>query len=179
MAQAGQSSFDAFDEAFVDFAVAVFQEDGRWEATALPPHVGADLDLFVAAVRQQLSEGPTLGLLGLGDEYFIALRVVGPQERLFISERAAAEEDVVAAQVLERLGLTEDQARPVQGPAGDDALFADLGLDPLELQLACEQLLDERQLRLIDLVAHLAGRIGFARQFTDCARPGFGPVDGY
>jgi len=177
MAQAGQSSFD---EAFVDFAVAAYQEDGRWAVTPLPPHVAEDLDLFIAAVRQQLSEGPTLGLLGLGDEYFIALRLVGPQERLFISERAAAEEDAVAAQVLERLGLTEDQgSEPAQGPAGDDALFADLGLDPLELQLACEQLLDERALRLTDLMAHLAGRIGFARQFTDCARPGFGPADGY
>jgi putative tRNA adenosine deaminase-associated protein len=121
MAQAGQASFD---EAFVDFAVAVFQEDGRWEAAPLPPHVAEDLDLFVAAVRQQLSEGPTLGLLGLGDEYFIALRLVGREERLFISERSAAEEDEVAAQVLDRLGLTRDQA---QGPAGDDALFADLG----------------------------------------------------
>ena len=59
MAQAGQASFD---EAFVDFAVAVFQEDGRWAAAPLPPHVAEDLDLFVGAVRQQLSEGPTLGL---------------------------------------------------------------------------------------------------------------------
>ena len=174
MAQAGQAA--SFDEAFVDFAVAVFQEDGRWEATALPPHVGADLELFVAAVRQQLSEGPTLGLLGLGDEYFIALRLVGQQERLFISERAAAEEDEVAAQVLERLGLTWDQG---SGPAGDEEIFADLGLDSFELRLACEQLLDERQLRLTDQVAHLAGRIGFARQFTDCARPVRGPEDGY
>src|SRR5580698_8375402 len=113
MAQAGQAPFD---EAFIDFAVAVFQEDGRWAAAPLPPHVAEDLDLFVAAVRQQLSEGPTLGLLGLGDEYFIALRLVGREERLFISERSAAEDDAVAAQVLERLGLTPDQA---QGPAGD------------------------------------------------------------
>ena len=173
MAQDGQASFD---EGFVDFAVAVYQEDGRWAAAPLPPHVAEDLDLFIHAVRQQDSEGPTLGLLGLGDEYFIALRLLGREERLFISERAAAEEDAVAAQVLERLDLTRDQA---QGPAGDDTLFADLGIDPLELQLACEQLLDERQLRLTDLVAHLAGRIGFARQFTDCARPGFGRADGY
>ncbi|HWG25527.1 tRNA adenosine deaminase-associated protein [Actinospica sp.] len=174
MAQAGQQA--PFDEEFVDFAVAVYQEDGRWAAAPLPPHVAEDLDLFVAAVRQQESEGPTLGLLGLGDEYFIALRLVGRQELLFISERSAAEEDPVAAQVLERLGLTKDHS---QGPAGDDAIFADLGLEPLELQLACEQLLDERALRLTDLVAHLAGRIGFARQFTDCANPGFGPADGY
>ena len=176
MAQAGQASFDEFDEAFVDFAVAAFQEDGRWAVAPLPPHVAENLDLFVAAVRQQLSDGPTLGLLGLGDEYFIALRLVGQDERLFISEQAAAEDDPVAAQVLERLGLTWDQA---QGPAGDDTLFADLGIEPLELQLACEQLLDERQLRLTDLMAHLAGRIGFARQFTDCASPGIGPADGY
>jgi putative tRNA adenosine deaminase-associated protein len=174
MASAGQQP--PFDEEFVDFAVAVYQEDGRWVAAPLPPHVAEDLDLFIHAVRQQDSEGPTLGLLGLGDEYFIALRLLGREERLFISERAAAEEDEVAAQVLERLGLTRDQG---QGPAGDDAIFADLGLDPLELQLACEQLLDERALRLTDLVAHLAGRIGFARQFTDCARPGLGPADGY
>ena len=171
---AGQQA--PFDEEFVDFAVAVYQEDGRWAAAPLPPHVAADLDLFIHAVRQQLSEGPTLGLLGFGDEYFIALRLIGPEERLFISERSAADEDEVAGQVLDRLGLTRDQQ---QGPAGDDAIFADLGLDPFELQLACEQLLDERALRLTDLVAHLAGRIGFARQFTDCAGPGFGPADGY
>jgi len=173
MALDGQASFD---EAFVDFAVVVFQEDGCWAVAPLPPHVAADLDLFVAALRQQSSEGPSLGLLGLGDEYFIAVRLVGPDVRLFISERAAAEDDEVAAQVLDRLGLTWDQA---SGPAGDEEIFADLGLDSFELRLACEQLLDERQLRLTDQVAHLAGRIGFARQFTDCARPGRGPEDGY
>jgi putative tRNA adenosine deaminase-associated protein len=173
MAQAGQAPFD---EAFVDFAVAVFQEDGCWVAAPLPPHVAADLDLFVGAVRQQLSEGPSLGLLGLGDEYFIAVRLVGPEVRLFLSERAVADEDEVARQVLDRLGLTRDQG---SGPAGDEEIFADLGLDSFELRLACEQLLDERQLRLTDLVAHLAGRIGFARQFTDCARPGHDPGDGY
>lgn len=173
MAQAGQASFD---EAFVDFAVAVFQEDGRWAAAPLPPHVAENLDLFVAAVRQQLSEGPTLGLLGVGDEYFIAVRLLGPEVRLFISERSAAEEDAVAAQVLAQLGLAGDRGA---GPAGDEEIFADLGLDSFELRLACEQLLDERQLRLTDLVAHLAARIGFARQFTDCARPGDGPGDGY
>jgi putative tRNA adenosine deaminase-associated protein len=173
MAQAGQASFD---EAFVDFAVAVFQEDGCWAAAPLPPHVAENLDLFVAAVRQQLTDGPILGLLGLGDEYFIAVRLVGSEVRVFISEQAAADDDEVAAQVLERLGLTRDQTT---GPAGDEEIFADLGLDSFELRLACEQLLDERQLRLTDLVAHLAGRIGFARQFTDCARPGYDSVDGY
>lgn len=111
MAQGGQVSFD---EEFVDFAVVVFQEDGCWAVAPLPPHVAADLDLFVAALRQQSSEGPSLGLLGLGDEYFIAVRLLGPDVRLFISERAAAEDDEVAAQVLEQLGLTWDQdsARP-------------------------------------------------------------------
>jgi putative tRNA adenosine deaminase-associated protein len=131
-------------------------------------------------VRQQSTEGPSVGLLGLGDEYFIAVRLLGPQVRLFISERGAAEDDPVAAQVLEHLGLTRDQTSDqTSGPAGDEEIFADLGLDSFELRLACEQLLDERQLRLTDQVAHLAGRIGFARQFTDCARPGHGSVDGY
>jgi putative tRNA adenosine deaminase-associated protein len=173
MALAGQASFD---ESLVDFAVVVFQEDGRWAAAPLPPHVAADLDLFAAAVRQQLSEGPILGLLGLGDEYFIALRLLGGRELLFISERSAAEDDVVARQVLDRLA---PELADGSGPAGDEELFADLGLGAFELRLACEQLLDERALRLTDLVAHLAGRIGFARQFTDCARPGYDTVDGY
>ena len=174
MTQAGQASFD---EDLVDFAVTVFQEDGRWAVVPLPMHVAADLELFAAAVRQQLSEGPILGLLGLGDEYFIALRLVGGRELLFISERSAADEDAVARQVLERLELEPEAAG--SGPAGDEEIFADLGLSSFELRLACEQLLDERALRLTDLVAHLAGRIGFARQFTDCARPGYDTVDGY
>lgn len=173
MAQAGQPSFD---ESLVDFAVAVFQEDGRWAAAALPPHVAGDLDLFVGALRQQLSEGPILGLLGLGDEYFIAARLLGGRTVLFISERSAADEDAVARQVLDRLGLDPAEGA---GPAGDEEIFADLGLDSFELRLACAQLLDERTLRLTELVAHLAGRIGFARQFTECARPEDDAVDGY
>jgi len=173
MALAGQASFD---EGLVDFAVVVFQEDGRWAAAPLPPHVGADLDLFAAAVRQQLSEGPILGLLGLGDEYFVALRLLGGRELLFISERSAAREDAVARQVLERIA---PDAPDGSGPAGDEEIFADLGLGSFELRAACARLWDERGLRLTDLVAHLAGRIGFARQFTDCARPGYDTVDGY
>ena len=54
MAQAGQASFD---EAFVDFAVAVFQEDGRWAAAPLPPHVAEAEQAEVRPLGHLLAHG--------------------------------------------------------------------------------------------------------------------------
>ncbi|SRR5579875_2874129 len=158
-----------FDEQFVDFAVAAFQEDGRWEAVGLPPHVAESLDAFLAALRQQESEGPTIGLVGLGDEYFVAARLIGREVRLFLSNAAGAADDRIAGDLAERVDPRLDPEEAAESPLGDPELFADLGLGGLDLTVACERLLDERELGLLEAVEGLAHRIGFGDQFARAA----------
>jgi putative tRNA adenosine deaminase-associated protein len=166
---AQQADFLEFDPELVDFAVAVYQEDGRWGAAGLPPHVAETLAGFLAAVRQQGSEGPTIGLAGLCDEYFVAARLVGRDVRLFLSDAAVAADERIAGELVERLDPHTDLTRLAQGPIGDVDIFGDLGLDPLELTVVCERLLSERDLGLVDAVGQIAARLGFGDQFAQAA----------
>ena len=167
---ARQADYLEFDDELVDFAVAVFQEDGRWDAVGLPPHVAESLDDFLFALHQQVSEGPTIGLVGLGDEYFVAARLVGREVRLFLSNAAVAVDDRIAGDLLERFDPGADPFKLDEVPFGDQDIFADLGVGPLDLAFVCEQLQLERDLRLREAVGGLAARLGFGEQFAKAAR---------
>jgi putative tRNA adenosine deaminase-associated protein len=165
-----QADYLEFDDELVDFAVAAYQEDGLWAAVGLPPHVAESLDAFLAAVRQQGSEGPTIGLVGLGDEYFLAARGGGPRARLSLSDAAGAADDRIAGEALARIDPEVDPETVERGPAGDQRIFADLGLSPLDLTVVCERLQVERDLSLVEAVEGIAHRIGFGDQFARAAR---------
>lgn len=167
---ARRADYLEFDDELVDFAVAAFQEDGRWEAVGLPPHVAESLDAFLFALHQQASEGPTIGLVGLGDEYFVAARLVGREARLFLSNTAAAADDRIAGEVVERLDPAADPPQSAEAPLGDLELFADLGLGALDLTVVCERLQFERELSLREAARGIAAKIGFGEQFALAAR---------
>ena len=167
---AHQADYLEFDDELVDFAVAAFQEDGRWAAVGLPPHVAESLDDFLFALRQQASEGPTIGLVGLGDEYFVAARLVGREVRLFLSNAAVAADDRIAGDLVGRLDPAADRQNAAEVPFGDLEIFADLGLGPLDLAVACERLQLERDLGVREVVEEIAARIGFGDQFALAAR---------
>jgi putative tRNA adenosine deaminase-associated protein len=118
-----------------DFAVIVYREEDRWEADALPVAVTTDLDGLVLALRRQPSIGGTIGLAGVGDDFFVAVRVLGEEVSLFLSDLTAAVEYPLARQVLEALDIpvpSDDELDQVL-PAGDLSIFADLGLEEMEL----------------------------------------------
>src|SRR5690349_16938769 len=73
-----------------DFAVIVYREEDQWEADVLPTEVTADLDGFFVALRRQPSRGGTIGFAGVGDDFWVAIRVVGEEESLFLSDLTAA-----------------------------------------------------------------------------------------
>lgn len=73
-----------------DFAVIVYREEDQWEADVLPTAVTADLDDFVQALRRQPSMGGTIGFAGVGDDFWVAVRVVGEDVSLFLSDLTAA-----------------------------------------------------------------------------------------
>lgn len=151
------------EDTLVDFAVVVFREEGQWQIGSLPHRAARDLSGLVAAVRQQPSEGVTLALCSYGDDFFLALRPDGSDIRLLVSDASAARDWPIAREALELTGESdpdEDDDEVVE-PAGDLDIFADLGMDSMELQAVCTDL----ELYPDEMLGQIAARIGFGPQF--------------
>jgi putative tRNA adenosine deaminase-associated protein len=149
----------ADDGAGRDFAVVCSREEGQWQVDLLPERASADLDTFVAALRQQAGNGPMLGLVDIADDFFVAVRFQGDHARYLLSDVTAADEWQLARDVLERLGLPEpadDDFDDVE-PVGDLALFADLGLSEMELGV----LLSDVDAYADEMLFSIARRLGF------------------
>jgi putative tRNA adenosine deaminase-associated protein len=156
-----------------DFAVIVYREEDLWEADVLPTSVTADLDDFLRALRRQPSMGGTIGFAGVGDDFWVAIRVVGEEESLFLSDLTAAVEYPLARQVLEALDIpvpADDELDQVL-PAGDMSIFADLGLDEMELGAVSADL----DLYPEDAVALLAERLRFGDAVDGALDRALGP----
>jgi putative tRNA adenosine deaminase-associated protein len=125
-----------------DFAIIVFQEDERWDADVLPVAVTTDLAGFIRALRQQPSIAGTIGMAGIDDYFFVAVRVVGSQVSMLLSDVGAALDYPLAEQVLDYLDIPipDEEDLDQVFPAGDLSIFADLGLDEMELAAICSRL---------------------------------------
>src|SRR5580692_12131637 len=88
-----------------DFAIIVYREEDQWEADVLPTAVTADLDGLVQALLRQPSIGGTIGFAGVGDDFFLAVRIIGEEVALFLSDLTAAVDYPLASQVLEALHI--------------------------------------------------------------------------
>ncbi len=143
-----------------DFAVVVYREDDLWEAEVLPVALTADLDGLIHALRQQPSIGGTIGLAAIGDDFFVALRVIGGQVSVFLSDVTAAVEWPLAHQVLDYLDIPVPENEDLDQvlPAGDLSIFADLGVDEMELGA----LAGVPDLYPDEVLTSLAARLGFA-----------------
>ena len=118
-----------------DVAVIVYREDETWDTEVLPTALTEDLNGLIHALRQQPSIGGTIGLVTVGDDFFVALRVIGGQVSVFLSDLTAAADWPLARQVLDYLDIPipgEDDLDQVL-PAGDMSIFADLGIDEMDL----------------------------------------------
>src|SRR5437016_4840506 len=118
-----------------DFAVVVYREDETWDAEVLPASFAENLDSLIRALKQQPSLGGTIGLAAVGDDFFVALRVIGSQVSVFLSDLTASVDWPLARQVLEYLDIPipDDEDLDQVLPVGDLSIFADLGIDEMDL----------------------------------------------
>ncbi|MFG1998316.1 tRNA adenosine deaminase-associated protein [Spirillospora sp. NPDC048911] len=146
-----------------DFAVVVYREDDRWEAEILPVALTEDLTGLVHALRQQPSLGGTIGLVSVGDDFFVAIRLLGDEVMVFLSDVTASVDWPLAGQVLDYLDIPipEDEELDQVLPVGDMSIFADLGLDEMELGAISGDL----ELYPDEMLLSIAGRLGFAQPF--------------
>jgi putative tRNA adenosine deaminase-associated protein len=156
-----------------DFAVIVYREEDTWEAEVLPVALTEDLDGFIHALHQQPSIGGTIGLAAVGDDFFAALRVLGTNVSVFLSDVTAAVDWPLARQVLDYLGipLPDDEELDQVLPAGDLSIFADLGVDEMELGALSGDL----DLFPDEVLATLATRLGFGAAMERALDAALGP----
>ncbi len=142
------------------YAVVAYREDGRWEVGLLPEALTDDLDGLVAAVRQQPGENGAFALVDVAHEFFVVVRVQLGRVRLLLSDVTAAVAWDLAAQVVEHLDIDMPGEEDLEDvwPAGDLAIFADLGLDEMELGA----ILADLDAYADEMLSALARRLGFA-----------------
>jgi len=143
----------------VDFALAAYREEGRWQVDPLPPSVGADLHSLIAVLRQRPGDGGALGLVSVDEDFFLLLRVLGAGDRLLLSDVTAATEWPLARAALDHLHLPLPEGDDVDHvqPAGDLGIIADLGMDAMEMGALCDDLDSYPD----ELLGDVAERLGF------------------
>jgi putative tRNA adenosine deaminase-associated protein len=146
-----------------DVAVVVYREDDAWEVDLLPPALTEDLAGLIQVLRQQPSIGGTIGLAAVEDDFFVAVRVCGGQPSVFLSDLTAAVDWPLARQVMAYLGLEvpEDEDLDQVLPAGDLSIFADLGLDEMDLGMIAGNL----DLFPDEALAIIARKLGFGQAY--------------
>jgi putative tRNA adenosine deaminase-associated protein len=157
-------AMDAESAGAIDFAVAAYRDDGEWNVSTLPPRAATELDVLVHALAQLPSEVGTIGMISVDEDFFVLARVSGSHVRLLLSDVGAATESPLAMSVVDRLDLPlpDDDDDQIQ-PAGDLGMLSDLGLTAMELGAMC----DDLELYPDELLADIATRLGFGRQFDD------------
>ena len=149
------------EDTLVDFAVVVFREEGQWQVGSLPHKAATELPALLHAVRQQPSEGPTFAVCSYGDDFFLVIRPDGDDVRLMISDATAAGDWPVAREALDLVDEPQPDDDEAAAPAGDLDIFADLGIDSMELVAVCSDL----EAYPDEMLGQVAARIGFGPQF--------------
>ncbi len=144
-----------------DLAVIVYREDDAWDVDLLPTALTEDLAGLIDVLRQQPSIGGTIGLAAVGDDFFAAIRVIGGQISVFLSDLTAAVDWPLARQMLDYLDLVvpEDDDLDQVLPAGDMSIFADIGLDEMDLGMVAGDL----DLFPDEALGIIARKLGFAQ----------------
>lgn len=147
-----------------DFVAVAYREEDYWDVDLLPVALTQDLRALLHALRQQPSISGAIGLVAIGDDFFILVRVYGRQEvHLFLSDVTASVDWPIARQVLEYLEIDvpdEEELDQVL-PAGELSILADLGLDEMELGALAGDL----DLYPDEVLASITERLGFQQAF--------------
>ncbi len=154
-----------------DFAVVVSRVEGVWEAALLPERLVEDFPGLLAALRQQPGDGGVIGFVNVADEFFVAVRIVGQETKILLSDVTAAVAWDLAAEVVDYLGMErpgDDDLEDVW-PAGDLGMFGDLGIDEMELGA----LLSDLDAYADETLVLLAKRLGFGEAYERVVEPVF------
>jgi putative tRNA adenosine deaminase-associated protein len=152
------------DDGAGDFAAVAYREEELWDVYLLPVALTRDFGGLLHALHQQPSISGAIGLVAVGDDFFVIVRVYGRDDvSVFLSDVTASVDWPVAREVLEYLDIDvpDDEDLDQVLPAGDLSILADLGLDEMELGALAGDL----DLYPDEVLASISERLGFQQAF--------------
>ena len=147
----------------LEFALLAWREDGTWRISRLPDEAKSDIGIVLDALRVQQVDGGALAMIAIDDAFFILIRQIGERMQMVLSDALMALEYEIAAEVLELLDIDSPEEDDADEPAGDLNIFADFGIDALDLQMVC----DDDELFPDEQLESLARQIGFGAEFME------------
>ena len=117
----------------MDFAVAAWHEDGRWTLATLPDPY--DIAQIITRLKSQQTNGGSIALISIDEEFFILIRVLGSHISLFLSDATAALDYPVAEELLEIADIPMPEEDEEPGPVGHLGILNDLNFHEHELGL--------------------------------------------
>jgi putative tRNA adenosine deaminase-associated protein len=147
----------------VDFALAVYREEGVWQLQEIPRERIADIDSLAAELRRYPGDNGSLGLVSVDEDFFLLVRVQGAHVRVLLSDITAAGDWPIARAAVDFLDLPLVEDDDEQVPAGDLGLVADLGMGAMDMGA----LLDDFELYPDEMLGDIAGRLGFGSLYDE------------
>jgi putative tRNA adenosine deaminase-associated protein len=147
----------------VDFALAAYREEGVWQLQELAHDVLGDIEALSHALRRFPGDGGAAGMVGIDEDFFVLVRVAGPNTRVLLSDVTAADEWELASSAVDFLGLPPPEEDDDQVPAGDLDLLGDLGMAAMDMGV----LLDDYDLYPDEMLSDVARRLGFGPLFDE------------
>ncbi len=147
----------------VDFALAAYREEGVWQLQELPAERAEDVTTFAAELRRWPGDAGCLGLVSVDEDFYLLVRVAGPEVRVLLSDVTAATDWPLARSALRQLDLPvpDDEEDPV--PGGDPGIVADLGLPARDMAA----LLDDTEQYPDEALGEIARRLGFGDLYDE------------
>jgi putative tRNA adenosine deaminase-associated protein len=150
----------------VDFVLVAYREDGAWQLVQVDDELGVDVEELALELGRYPGESGSLGLVSVDEDFFLLVRVLGPEVRVLLSDVTASTYWPIARSVVEHLDLPlpdEDEDEDDHEPAGDLGIVADLGMGAMDLAA----LVDDGDLYPDEMLSDIAVRLGFGRQYDE------------
>ena len=149
----------------VDFVLVAYREEGVWQLAELADDCVADFETLAQELRRWPGDGGSLGLVSVDEDFFLLVRVVGPETRVLLSDVTAASDWPIARAALEHLELPLPEDDDDQVPAGDLGIIGDLGMGAMDMGA----LLDDFDLYPDEMLGDVARRLGFGSLYDQAA----------
>ncbi len=149
----------------VDLVMALYREDAKPAAMALPKDLANDLDGLIEQLRRVPGEAGTLGVVVIDSDFFVMVRVRGKKVEALLSDSLAANDWPIARDVADFLGEEIPEDEDEAAGIGDFDMFADSGLSEFDLETLCSDLDADP----VDLVSDIVGKLGFGPAFKKVA----------
>jgi putative tRNA adenosine deaminase-associated protein len=147
----------------VDFVLVAYREEGVWQLEELADESVADFETLAQELRRWPGDGGSLGLVSVDEDFFLLVRVLGPETRVLLSDVTAASDWPIAREALEHLELPLPEDDDDQVPAGDLGIVGDLGMGAMDMGA----LLDDFDLYPDEMLGDVAQRLGFGSLYDE------------